>query len=82
LRLTGNPVDIYLDMNRTPEQVEALTQKLHLDQPLIVQFGIYLRDVLKGDFGESCNSAFPRSKWFWIVSATQSSWSRSRWGWP
>ena len=24
LRLTGNPVDIYLDMNRTPEQVAAM----------------------------------------------------------
>ena len=59
LRLTGNPVDIYLDMNRTPEQVEALTQKLHLDQPLIVQFGIYLRDVLKGDFGESLQFGVP-----------------------
>ena len=34
LRLTGNPVDIFLDINRTPEQVQALTQRLHLDQPL------------------------------------------------
>ena len=59
LRLTGNPVDIYLDMNRTPEQVEALTQKLHLDQPLVVQFGIYLRDVLEGDFGESLQFGVP-----------------------
>jgi len=42
LRLTGNPVDIFLDINRTPEQVEALTQRLHLDQPLPVQFLIFL----------------------------------------
>jgi ABC-type dipeptide/oligopeptide/nickel transport system permease component len=53
LRLTGNPVDIFLDINRTPEQVEALTQRLHLDQPLPVQFLIFLRDLLHGDFGES-----------------------------
>jgi ABC-type dipeptide/oligopeptide/nickel transport system permease component len=59
LRLTGNPVDIYLDMNRTPEQVAALTQKLHLDRPLVVQFAIYLRDVLKGDFGESLQFGVP-----------------------
>ena len=52
LRLTGNPVDIFLDINRTPEQVEALTQRLHLDQPLPVQFLIFLRDLLHGDFGE------------------------------
>jgi ABC-type dipeptide/oligopeptide/nickel transport system permease component len=53
LRLTGNPVDIFLDINRTPEQVEALTQRLHLDQPLPIQFLIFLRDLLHGDFGES-----------------------------
>lgn len=59
LRLTGNPVDIYLDMNRTPEQVAALTQKLHLDRPLVVQFAIYLRDVVRGDFGESLQFGVP-----------------------
>ena len=82
LRLTGNPVDIYLDMNRTPEQVEALTQKLHLDRPLVVQFGIYLRDVVKGDLGSRCSSAFLRSKSCWIASEIRSSWSHARWGWP
>ena len=53
LRLTGNPVDIFLDINRTPEQVEELTRRLHLDQPLPVQFLIFLRDLMHGDFGES-----------------------------
>ena len=53
LRLTGNPVDIFLDINRTPEQVAALTERLHLDQPLPVQFLIFLRDLLHGDFGPS-----------------------------
>ena len=53
LRLTGNPVDIFLDINRTPEQVEALTVRLHLDQPLPVQFLIFLRDLAHGDFGQS-----------------------------
>jgi ABC-type dipeptide/oligopeptide/nickel transport system permease component len=53
LRLTGNPVDIFLDINRTPEQVEALTKRLHLDQPLPVQFLIFLGDLVHGDFGES-----------------------------
>jgi peptide/nickel transport system permease protein/glutathione transport system permease protein len=53
LRLTGNPIDIFLDINRTPEQVQALTERLHLDQPLPMQFLIFLRDLLHGDFGES-----------------------------
>ena len=53
LRLTGNPVDIFLDINRTPEQVEALTKRLHLDLPIPAQFLIFLRDLMHGDFGES-----------------------------
>lgn len=59
LRATGDPIDIFLDINRTPEQVEALTKRLHLDQPLIVQYLIYLRDVLKGDFGNSLQYGGP-----------------------
>lgn len=53
LRLTGNPVDIFLDINRTPEQVEALTKRLHLDLPIPAQFLIFLGNLLHGDFGES-----------------------------
>ena len=59
LRLTGNPVDIYLNINRTQEQVDALTARLHLDQPIPVQFLVYLRDVLQGDFGESLQFGDP-----------------------
>lgn len=59
LRVTGNPVDIYLDVNRTPEQVAALTERLHLDQPLVVQYLIYLRDLLQGDFGTSLQHGGP-----------------------
>ncbi|OJY32431.1 MAG: hypothetical protein BGP06_04335 [Rhizobiales bacterium 65-9] len=59
LRVTGNPVDIYLDINRTPEQVAALTERLHLDKPLIVQYLIYLRDVAQGNFGDSLQYGGP-----------------------
>lgn len=59
LRATGNPVDIYLDINRTPEQVAALTERLHLDQPLIVQYLIYVGDLLRGDFGQSLQFGGP-----------------------
>jgi peptide/nickel transport system permease protein/glutathione transport system permease protein len=53
LRITGNPIDIFLDINRTPEQVAELTSRLHLDEPIPLQFLIFLRDLLHGDFGES-----------------------------
>ncbi|MBI2116239.1 MAG: ABC transporter permease [candidate division NC10 bacterium] len=59
LRVTGDPVDIYLDINRTPEQVEMLRHRLHLDQSLPVQFAIFLGDVVRGDFGTSLQFAGP-----------------------
>ena len=59
LRLTGNPVEIFLDVNSTPEQVAALTARLHLDKPLPVQFGLFLWELLHGDFGESLQSSVP-----------------------
>jgi ABC-type dipeptide/oligopeptide/nickel transport system permease component len=65
LRLTGNPVDIFLDINRTPEQVAALTQRLHLDQPLPMQFLIFLRDLLHGDFGESLQFSGSAARVVW-----------------
>ena len=37
----------------TPEQWEALGRKLHLDKPLVVQYGIWVYGVARGDMGES-----------------------------
>ena len=59
LRLTGNPVEIFLDVNSTPEQVAELTQRLHLDQPIPMQFLIFLGDLLQGKFGDSLQSNAP-----------------------
>jgi peptide/nickel transport system permease protein/glutathione transport system permease protein len=65
LRLTGNPVDIFLDINRTPEQVAALTKRLHLDQPIPVQFMLFLGELLHGDFGESLQFSGPAAAVVW-----------------
>jgi peptide/nickel transport system permease protein len=37
----------------TPEQVDLLTRKLGLDRPLLVRYGEWIGNALKGDFGES-----------------------------
>jgi len=52
-------VQIYLDINSTPEQEAVLREKLHRDQPLVVQFALFLGDVLRGDFGQSLQFAGP-----------------------
>lgn len=59
LRLTGDPIDLYLDINRTAEQEAALTRQLGLDQPIIVQLLVYLRNALTGDFGNSLQFGGP-----------------------
>lgn len=59
LRLTGDPVEIYLGIYHTPEQVALLREQLHLGDPVIVQFGYYLLDVLHGDFGRSLQFSAP-----------------------
>lgn len=48
-----DPARIVAGENATQEQIEALRQKMGLDKPLVVQFGIYLRDLATGDMGRS-----------------------------
>ena len=37
LRVTGDPVEIFLDINATEEQRQILVARLHLDEPLLLQ---------------------------------------------
>jgi len=53
LRVTGDPVEIFLDVNSTPEQRARLTEELHLDRSLPVQFGYFVAGLVQGDFGRS-----------------------------
>ena len=49
----GDPVDMLVPENATVEQVESARARLGLNKPLPVQYGIFLRDVLHGNFGTS-----------------------------
>jgi oligopeptide transport system permease protein len=50
--MPGSPYDD--DQDLTPEAIEALNAKLHLDKPLIVQYGYFLKGVLlENDWGTS-----------------------------
>ncbi|TDE16041.1 nickel ABC transporter permease [Jiangella asiatica] len=54
LRLVpGDPAMVLLGPDATASQVDELRARMGLDEPLIVQYGIYLRDVVRLDFGES-----------------------------
>lgn len=52
--LPGDPVLSMIDPTyATPEMIENLRIQLGLDQPFYIQFGHYLADMLRGDFGVS-----------------------------
>ena len=59
LRLTGDPVAIYLGLDATPEQEQLLRAELHLDDPVPLQFAWFLADLLRGDFGTSIQFKTP-----------------------
>jgi len=56
----GNPISIMAGIdNPNQEMIAALTEKYGLDKPILVQFGIYLKNILRGDFGFSYRNNLP-----------------------
>jgi len=51
--IPGDPIYVLLGDEATPEQVEALRVRMGLDQPFLVQYFLWVENVLKGDFGTS-----------------------------
>jgi len=52
-RVTGDPRVLLLDENASQEQWERMGEELGLDKPYYHQYGLFMKDVLRGDFGES-----------------------------
>lgn len=49
----GNPVYLMVRENATEEEIQAAVEYLGLDKPLPVQYGIFVKNALHGDFGKS-----------------------------
>lgn len=52
-RITGNPAAAYITEKTPPEAVEAIKEKLHLNDPVYVQYFFWLGSMLQGDWGIS-----------------------------
>ncbi|HSF05312.1 MAG TPA: ABC transporter permease [Methylomirabilota bacterium] len=52
-RITGDPLNVMLPLEATPEDFERLSKHWGLDQPLYTQYFIFLSKALQGDFGNS-----------------------------
>ena len=57
--LPGDSAQILAGEDQNPELIAQLRLKLHLDEPLPVQYGYWIAGVLQGDLGESARTQQP-----------------------
>ena len=58
-RFIGDPVNNMLGQERTQADIENLRDRLGLDQPVVVQYALFLRNAVQGDFGVSYRQGRP-----------------------
>ena len=61
----GNPALQILGADASPEQIETLEKEMYLDQPILVQYGNYIWNVLHFNFGTSWVSGYNVLDVFW-----------------
>jgi len=79
-RLTGDPTDLYLPLDASTEMRDQFREMHGFNDPLIVQFGRYVADLARLDFGQSLRQARPAMDvvleafgWtFWLAVITMS----------
>ena len=59
LHLTGDPARIMLPDDATEEDIAMLQHEMGLDKPLVEQYLIFFRKVVRGNFGESFEHGEP-----------------------
>jgi peptide/nickel transport system permease protein len=59
--IPGDPAQTMLGERATPESLERLREQMGLNDPLHVQFGRYIKDLVRGDLGRSIMSNNPVS---------------------
>jgi len=55
----GDPVAVIVGENATPEQMQAVRERLGLDRPVVVQYLSWLGNALQGDLGLSIQNREP-----------------------
>jgi peptide/nickel transport system permease protein len=56
---TGDPVRLLVGPRASAETVAAIRERYGLDEPILVQYVIYLRNLLQGDLGASLRYRLP-----------------------
>lgn len=64
--IPGDPVTHILgERGGSPEQIQQIRERLGLDQPLVTQYFLFIKNGLQGDFGNSIVSQRPVAEEFW-----------------
>jgi len=59
MRLSGDPVPLLLPPDAPRSEIFRVRAELGLDRPMIVQYGVFLANVARGDFGRSIHFRQP-----------------------
>jgi peptide/nickel transport system permease protein len=57
--IPGDPAQIMLGQQATPEQVQQVRENMGLDKPILVQYGLFLKNAVRGDLGDSIVTGRP-----------------------
>jgi peptide/nickel transport system permease protein len=53
VRVTGDPAALLVEPGASEEDIAAIHQQFGLDRPLWVQYGLFMANLARGDFGQS-----------------------------
>ena len=67
MRLSGDPVPLLLPPDAPIAEMERLRHEMGLDRPIFVQYGVFVNQAVRGDFGRSIH---------FRVSAIRVAWER------
>src|SRR5438046_8718472 len=59
MRLSGDPVPLLLPPDAPLSEILRVRRDLGLDRPLPVQYGVFLGNIVRGDFGRSIHFREP-----------------------
>ena len=62
MRLSGDPVPLLLPPDAPRSEIFRVRAELGLDRPIIVQYGVFLAHIARGDFGRSIHFREPAMK--------------------
>jgi peptide/nickel transport system permease protein len=57
--IPGDPAQIMLGQQATQEQVQRVRENMGLDKPILVQYGLFLKNAVRGDLGDSIVTGRP-----------------------